>query len=322
MKKEELEEKLKISKNTCIHCPTEELAKHVLTIFNQLGLKWCNENQHYTTCINWYIFKENTVYYPFEGEFTSLNYARLIDYKVVNAEEFIALHTVKEKYNLENYEPKGDLQGFPKEIIARMLECQEEQGNKIDVSVFERQVIAGREGFFWENTKEGDIFWHDVIRHKDFNLFFEKYPKQDNSQEFRIGDKVIDIILDHKGKIINVKSNSNLQIQFEGESSITEYNLKIEKRPSLLHYRDDYDYNVIDFNNLPKRKKPKRWRAKEGKKYYSLTSNFKVEGYIEDNNYFDNEAYDSDNYFQTKEEAQEVADKLNKCFQELISPNK
>ena len=37
---------------------------------------------------------------------------------------------------LENYKPKRI--GFPKEIIARMLECQEEQYNKIDVSVFEK----------------------------------------------------------------------------------------------------------------------------------------------------------------------------------------
>ena len=63
-------------------------------------------------------------------------------------------------------------------------------------------------------------------------------------------------------------------------------------------------------------------RAKVRGKYYSFTSNFKVEDYIEDNDYFDNEAYDSGNYFQTKEEAQEVADKLNKYFQELTSPNK
>ena len=39
---------------------------------------------------------------------------------------------------LENYEPKGELEGFPKEIISRMLDCQEEQGNPRDVSVFER----------------------------------------------------------------------------------------------------------------------------------------------------------------------------------------
>ena len=46
MTTEELEKKLKISKDTWIHCPTLELAKQVLSIFHQLGLKWCREKQN------------------------------------------------------------------------------------------------------------------------------------------------------------------------------------------------------------------------------------------------------------------------------------
>ena len=323
---EELENKLKISKNTCIHCPTIKLAIQMSNIFHQLGIKWCHET-HYIPCINWDKHKEGTTYYPFDGEFSSLEFARVTGYKIINAKEFIALHTVKEKYNLENYTPKGELQGFPKEIIARMLDCQEEQGNPRDISVFERDRKAGQrvKGFIWDKTKEGKFFWNEVIYTGNFDVFFEKYPKQgnhDNPQDFRVGDNVIDIILDLKGKITNVKSNGNLEIQFEGESSITEYNLKIEKRPSLLHYRNDYDYDVIDFNNLPKRQEPKRWRAEKGETYYFFTSNFEVEKYYDHNDYNDNKAYDSGNYFKTKEEAQEVEDKLNKYFQELINPNK
>ena len=35
--------------------------------------------------------------------------------------------TTEEKFDLENYIPKGDLEGFPKEIIARMLDYIGEQ---------------------------------------------------------------------------------------------------------------------------------------------------------------------------------------------------
>ena len=215
---------------------------------------------------------------------------------------------------LENYEPKGQLIGFPKEIIARMLDYQEEQGNPRDISVFEKQFDADQDdkGFTWNETKEKFDFWEQVIHVKNFNHFFEKYPKKEEYQEFRIGDNVIDIILDLKGKITNVKSNGNLEIQFEGESSITEYNLKIEKRPSLLHYRDDYDYNVIDFNNLPK-----RWRANKGSCYWVI-ENFSVYKFKENNTDIDDAYNNLGNYFQTEEEAQEVADKLKKYFQELI----
>lgn len=82
MTTEELEKKLKISKDTCIHCPTLELAKQVLSIFHQLGLKWC---------------RDNTIYYPFDGEFSSLKFAHAIGCKIISAEEFIALHTENEK---------------------------------------------------------------------------------------------------------------------------------------------------------------------------------------------------------------------------------
>ena len=172
-------EDLKIDKATAIHCPTKELANQVLSIFNQLDLKWCN-GTHYTLNSNWDKHKETTVYYPFEGEFSSLNYARLIDYKILNAEEFISLHTEEEEFNLQNYSPKGNLEGFPKEIIARMLECQEEQGNLRDVTVFEEKMSAGMDikGFAWDKTKEGWYFWEEVIGNKNFDIFFEKYHKK------------------------------------------------------------------------------------------------------------------------------------------------
>ena len=179
----ELEKRLKISEKTCIHCPTLELAKQVLNIFHQLGLRWRNET-HYITYTNWDKYKENTIYFPFNRDFSSLEFAHLTGFKILNAEEFIALHT---KFDLENYIPKGDLKGFPKEIIARMLNYQEEQWGKIDISVFEKDRTAGEptKGFVWSKTKEGYDFWNEVIRFKNFALFFEKYPKkQEDSEEF------------------------------------------------------------------------------------------------------------------------------------------
>jgi hypothetical protein len=81
---------------------------------------------------------------------------------------------------LENYTPKGQLEGFPKEIIARLLECQEEQGNKRDIKVFEKYKDSAKSegGFDWDKTEEEDIFWGEVIVKEDFDLFFEEYPKQ------------------------------------------------------------------------------------------------------------------------------------------------
>ena len=85
---------------------------------------------------------------------------------------------------------KGDLKGFPKEIVDKMLECQVEQGNEKDVSVFEIILDADRYfgGFNWRDTIEGFNWWSEVIDHKNFDIFFEKYPKTSYPKVMMVGD--------------------------------------------------------------------------------------------------------------------------------------
>lgn len=81
---------------------------------------------------------------------------------------------------------KGQLEGFPPEVVELMLQRQFEQTGKRDISVFEANRQAGKSsnGFTWEDTIEGHHFWEDVIEDKNFDVFFKKYPKQSliNSQ--------------------------------------------------------------------------------------------------------------------------------------------
>ena len=334
MSTNELEIKLKISENTGIHCPTLQLAKKVLDIFNDLGLKWCT-NVSYIKCTNWDNYENNTVYYPTAGTFSSLQFAQEEGYKIISAEKFIASHA--EEFDLKNYEPKGELIGFPKEIIARMLECQEEQGNKRYVIVFEEYKFPFLEegGFDWDKTKEKFKFWDEVIYNRNFDLFFERYPKQgnqDNSQEFKVGDEVIDIIRGRIGKIIDIntltKDSYPISVEFN-DNEVISFTLDgrdyiRDKYPRLLHHRDDYNYDVIDFNNLPQRQEYKRWRAEVGGIYYFIKRDdydSELDRVCENKDYYSyisNEQYKIGNYFQIKEEAQEVVDKLNRYFKQLI----
>lgn len=77
-------------------------------------------------------------------------------------------------------EYKGDLKEFPQEVVEKMLERQVEQGNKRDVTIFEQcKSISWRNGgFSWSTTKEGDDWWGKVIGNRNFDFFFERYPKQ------------------------------------------------------------------------------------------------------------------------------------------------
>ena len=76
-------------------------------------------------------------------------------------------------------EYKGELEGFPQEIVERMLDCQVEQGNKRDVNVFEDDVAADKDegGFSWSDNNESVFFWVRVITRRDFEMFFKRYPQ-------------------------------------------------------------------------------------------------------------------------------------------------
>lgn len=74
----------------------------------------------------------------------------------------------------------GDLSKFPIEIVQKMVERSTEQElwfDDIGMTTFQRHISAsGCGGFNWRATSEGHFFWSNVIEHKRFDLFFDKYP--------------------------------------------------------------------------------------------------------------------------------------------------
>ncbi len=78
----------------------------------------------------------------------------------------------------------GDIADFPVEIVRKMVEEQMRQGNNADVRMF--QICANKNknqgGFDWKDTEDGHLFWVSVIQDRNFDEFFEKYPKQDSTK--------------------------------------------------------------------------------------------------------------------------------------------
>lgn len=79
---------------------------------------------------------------------------------------------------------RGEIENFPIEVVQKMCEHQVEQGNRFDASVFAKCPTVGSiaDGFYWGSTSEGDDFWECVIIGRKFDLFFEKYPKEETSE--------------------------------------------------------------------------------------------------------------------------------------------
>ncbi len=78
----------------------------------------------------------------------------------------------------------GEIEGFPIEVVRKMVEEQIRQGNKADVEVFQKlsNVDKKHGGFEWEDTEDGYEFWNNVIIYKEFDEFFGKYPKPETTE--------------------------------------------------------------------------------------------------------------------------------------------
>ncbi len=95
-----------LKENECIHCKTKEEANAICKLMHDAGLKWCDcsiyldyderknsmarkPKQTSSYNLQWWLHKENTVYYPFHGQYSILKYAIKHNHKVYPASDFI-----------------------------------------------------------------------------------------------------------------------------------------------------------------------------------------------------------------------------------------
>jgi hypothetical protein len=91
-----------------------------------------------------------------------------------------------------------------------MVQRQQDQGNGVNINVFENDKTEGKSlgGFTWSESPEGDPFWSNVIRYRNFDAFFEKYPKGEQinklPEEYIVGSSMFGgfAVLDPKTSII------------------------------------------------------------------------------------------------------------------------
>ncbi len=178
-------------KPRAVKTESEEQREFVLTMLGYRDYLGCQINSHYP-----YISLEK------EACFSKI---------VGNSHEIITFdqwlketgYEFKPKSEQMETEYKGQLKGFPKEVVEKMLERQVEQGNPRSVEVFERICASDTSGFVWGKSPEGIMFWGSVIFDKNFDLFFKKYPKQKQATEhgaeleitgYELTEKCIEII--------------------------------------------------------------------------------------------------------------------------------
>jgi hypothetical protein len=140
---------------------------------------------------------------------------------------------------------KGELKGFPEEVVNKMLDYQEMQGNKRDVKVFEEDNTAGVffNGFTWGNTPDGKDFWKQVIGHKNFDIFFQKYPKNGYPKIMYVGHNKRQIEAKEKKRIVLAEVEGYCLAWANAE---TFKEIKKEEYPVVWRYAKDIEEEVME----------------------------------------------------------------------------
>ena len=81
----------------------------------------------------------------------------------------------EEMYKVKQSDIKGAIKDFPIEVVQKMVERHIEQDGNANIEFKDKFDVLGY--FTWKDTIEGVDFWSNVIDYKNFDLFFERYPK-------------------------------------------------------------------------------------------------------------------------------------------------
>ena len=129
----------------------------------------------------------------------------------------------------------GDIKDFPIEVVQRMVDIQIEQNSNNCIELLQNLASGG---FTFGITKEGWEFWHDVIFNKNFDLFFEKYPKDEDAKTEEVKQE-IDTHVFYRG---NAERGKEIISELTKLGGINHYNISAQNI--------DYLYFI-----LPKTKK-------------------------------------------------------------------
>ena len=121
------------------------------------------------------------VYNDDEGDFNGYGIENFIK---ATKEELIEHFT--EEVKEEPMQCKGDIEGFPQHVVDAMLDEQERQGNKRDVTVFEYNDHADlcQGGFNWRKTVLKWDGWNDIICNRQFHLIEQPKPQEPKKHRF------------------------------------------------------------------------------------------------------------------------------------------
>lgn len=112
--------------------------------------------------------------------------------------------------------------------------------------------------------------------------------------------------------------SKDITINLSNKWSSKEDDTRLATKKEINNFLEKLHEKGKDWDFTNKKLVDYRWRAEKGEHYYSVIINMKGKAVIckeyELNYNYDEERYKNNNYFQTVENAQAIADKINKLF--------
>ena len=156
---------------------------------------------------------------------------------------------------------KGEISGFPVEVVAMMIAESINQTGYSNYENFERNPDVG---FTWRFSPEGKAFWSKLINYKDFKPFFTEYPDLENECK-----QIRNLNAIKSGKIkkdISVKdfmkdNKSNLQALERRSKEV--FDLTVELLTQLQILEDRKKQAKVEPKAKPKAKSKAKPKAKK-----------------------------------------------------------
>ena len=119
-----------LKENECIHCETEEQAIAICKLMHDAGLTW-RFGDSYLKTNEYSIYESETCYFPKEGEFCDLKYAKNENYTIYKAEQFLTKN-IKVMSTIVNINPNtSEINITPKEGFEIDLEKSDLKNGKV-----------------------------------------------------------------------------------------------------------------------------------------------------------------------------------------------
>ena len=177
-----------LKENECIHCETEEQAIAICKLMHEAGFKW-KDGQNYLHLTNYYTHTTETCYFPIDGQYDELSYAKQENYKIYKAEQFLTQkqETMSTVVNINPY--TSEINITPKEGFEIDVENSDLKNGKVVFKEVKENYPTEFKDLGTDTFKLSTKYGHKLSILNTLLHFRDEYNRIDGFTEgFRFGD--------------------------------------------------------------------------------------------------------------------------------------